>query len=125
MDAGLVTKFRCVCPVVEFLMRFQRCFSRMSRRSHRSVHNSRQPDREGRSATRLALDCDVAAHHLAEALADRESKAGATVFARRRCVGLRKLLKQLTYLLRRHSNARVGDRDGNPVAAIFPVLAAR
>jgi hypothetical protein len=32
----------------------------------RSVHNSWQPDREGQSATRLALDRDVAAHHLTE-----------------------------------------------------------
>jgi len=43
------------------------------------VHNSRKPDREGRSATELALDRDVAPHHLAEALADREPKAYATV----------------------------------------------
>ena len=32
----------------------------------RSVHNSWQPDREGQSATRLALDRDVAGHHLTE-----------------------------------------------------------
>ena len=32
----------------------------------RSVHKSSQPDREGQSATRLALDRDVAAHHLTE-----------------------------------------------------------
>jgi hypothetical protein len=32
----------------------------------RSIHNSWQPDREGQSATRLALDRDVAAHHLTE-----------------------------------------------------------
>ena len=38
-------------------------------------------DRERRAATRLALDRNVAAHHLAEAFADREAKAGATVFA--------------------------------------------
>ena len=31
----------------------------------------------------LALDRDVAAHHLAEASADREPEAGAAVFARR------------------------------------------
>ena len=30
----------------------------------RSVHKSWQPDREGQSATRLALDPDVAAYHL-------------------------------------------------------------
>jgi len=31
-----------------------------------SIHKSWQPDREGQSATRLALDRDVAAHHLTE-----------------------------------------------------------
>jgi hypothetical protein len=36
----------------------------------RSVHNSWQPDREGQSATGLALDRDVAAHYLTEAPAD-------------------------------------------------------
>src|SRR6516164_11797507 len=92
MDAGLVTKFRCVCPVVDFLMTFQHRLSCMSRSSHRSVHDPRKPDREGRAAAGLALDRDVAAHHLAEALADREPKAGAAVFARRRCVGLGELL---------------------------------
>ena len=48
-----------------------------------SLHNPRQPDREGRATARLALDRDVAAHHLAEPLADREAKARAAVFARR------------------------------------------
>src|SRR6516225_5046642 len=75
------------------------------------IDNPRQPDREGRAAAGLALDRDVAAHHLTEAPADREPKPGAAVFARRRCVGLRELLKQLPYLFRRHSNSRVGDRD--------------
>ena len=32
----------------------------------RSLHKSSQPDREGQSATGLALDRDVAAHHLTE-----------------------------------------------------------
>ena len=48
----------------------------------RTFHNPRQPDREGRPAAGLALDRDVAAHHLTEAFADREAKAGAAVFAR-------------------------------------------
>jgi len=85
----------------------------------RNVHNSRQPDREGRSTTRLARDGNVAPHHLAKALADSQAKARAAVFPRRRCVGLRELLEQLVYLLRRHADARIGDRDGNPVAAVF------
>jgi hypothetical protein len=39
-------------------------------------HHSREPDREGRAATRRALDRDVAAHHLTKPFADREPKAG-------------------------------------------------
>jgi hypothetical protein len=44
-----------------------------------NFHNSWQPDREDRAAAHLALDRDVAAHHLAETLADREPEAGAAV----------------------------------------------
>jgi hypothetical protein len=47
-------------------------------------HNSWQPDREGRSATNLALDGDIAPHHLTEASAYNEAKAGPSVFASRR-----------------------------------------
>ena len=36
------------------------------------MHNPRQPDREGRSATSLALCHDVAPHHLAKALRGRK-----------------------------------------------------
>src|SRR6516162_9134151 len=106
---------------IGLLMRLQRSLSRMSR-SHRSVHNSWQSDREGRAAAGLALDRNVTTHHLTEAFADREPKAGATVFARRGCVSLRELLKQLALLLRRHPDAGVGNRDRNPVAAVFLAL---
>jgi hypothetical protein len=41
---------------------------------HWSIHNSRQPDREGRAAARLALDRHITAHHLAEAFTDREPR---------------------------------------------------
>jgi hypothetical protein len=48
-----------------------------------SLHNSKKADREGRAAAHLALDRNVASHHLTEAAADSETKARATVFARR------------------------------------------
>src|SRR3984893_9280335 len=82
-------------------------------------HNPWQSDREGRPAAWLALDRDVAAHHLAEAFTDRESKARATVFARRGGGSLGKLLEQLAHLLRRHADAGVGHRDRDPVAAVL------
>src|SRR6202047_2701409 len=47
----------------------------------RSVHNPWQPDRKGRSATNLALDRDIASHHLTEASAYGEGEAGARIFA--------------------------------------------
>ena len=87
--------------------------------SPRFLDNSRQPDHEGRALTRLALDRDVAAHHLTEAFADREPKPGAAVFARRRCVGLRELLKQLVHLLRRHADSGVGHRQRDPGVSFF------
>jgi hypothetical protein len=98
---------------------FCACLSCMSRSSHRSVHNSGQPDREGRAATGLTLDRDVAAHHLTEAFADRQTKARASVFARRGGGSLGKLLEQLAHLLRRHSDAGVGNRDRDPVAVVL------
>jgi hypothetical protein len=106
-------------------MRFQRCLSCVSRSSHWSLHNSRKPDREGRSATRLALDRDVPAHHLTEAPADGEAKARAPVFARRGRGSLGKFLEQLAHLLRRHADAGVGDRHDDPIAAILLSLVSR
>jgi hypothetical protein len=47
-------------------------------------HNSRQPDREGRTTTGFALDGDVTAHHLTEASAYNEAEARPSVFASRR-----------------------------------------
>src|SRR3974377_536553 len=44
-------------------------------------------------AARLALDRNVAAHHLAEAFADREPKTGAAVFAGGGSIGLGELLE--------------------------------
>ena len=79
----------------------------------------RQPDAEGRTTTRLALDGDVSPHHLAKAFADHEPETGATVFTRGGGIGLGEFLEQSAYLLRRHSNAGIGNRDGNPVAAVL------
>ena len=105
------------------LMRPQRSLSRRSRidrhRLLRGFHSSGQPNREGRAAAGLALDHDVAAHHLTEAFADGEPKPGSIVFARRRRIGLRKFLKQLVHLLRRHADARISDGDRNPIVAVF------
>jgi hypothetical protein len=84
-----------------------------------NFHSSRKTDREGRAVARLTLDRDVAAHHLAEAPAYREPKAGAAVFASRGCIGLGEFLEQFAHLLRRHAYTSVADRDRDPVAASF------
>ena len=83
----------------------------------------RESDREGRAATRLALDCNVAAHHLTEAPADGEAKARATIFARRGGGSLGKLLEQLAHLLCRHADASVSHCECDPVAPILLSLA--
>jgi DNA-binding transcriptional LysR family regulator len=87
-----------------------------------SFYNPRQPDREGRATAGLALDRNVAAHHLTEAPTDGEAKASAAVFARGGRGRLRKLLEQLTHLLHRHSDAGIGNRENDPVAAVLLLL---
>ena len=54
----------------------------------------REANREGRALSGRARDGDVAAHHAAEAPADRQAEAGPAVLARGRGVGLRELLEQ-------------------------------
>src|SRR6516165_2618298 len=76
-------------------------------------------DREGRAFPRRALNRDVAAHHLTEAPAYRETKACAAVFARCRRGSLRKFLEQLAHLLWCHADACIGNSNGDPIAAIF------
>src|ERR1700737_4417512 len=82
-------------------------------------HNSWQPDREGRTAARLALNRDVAAHHLTETSADGEPKPRAAVFAGRGRGSLGKLLEQLAHLLRCHANAGIRNGQRDPIAVIL------
>jgi acyl-CoA synthetase (AMP-forming)/AMP-acid ligase II len=79
----------------------------------------RHSDCKGRTTTGLALDGDVAAHHLTEAAADSEAKTRSTVFARRHGGSLGKLLKQLAHLLCRHPDAGIGHCQCDPVAAVL------
>ena len=69
-----------------------------------------QADGEGRALAELALDGDIAAHHLAETAADRESEPRAAVLARGGRIGLHEFLEQPADLLGRHPDAGVGDR---------------
>jgi hypothetical protein len=84
-----------------------------------SVHNLWQSDREGRSASRLALDGNVAAHHLAEPPTNGEAKPCAAVFAGRSRGGLGKFLEQLTHLLRRYADAGIRYRERNSIATVL------
>jgi hypothetical protein len=79
-------------------------------------------DRKGGPATRLALDRDVAAHHLTEAFTDREAKPGAAVFACRSGRRLGELLEQLVHLLWGHANAGVRHCQRDPIAAVLSSL---
>jgi hypothetical protein len=62
-----------------------------------NLHDPRHSDCKGRTTTGLALDRDVATHHLAETPTNSEAKAGASVFARRGGGSLGELLEQLAY----------------------------
>jgi hypothetical protein len=87
-----------------------------------TLYPPRHADRESRAATGRAFDCDVAAHHLAEAATDDEAEAGAAVFAARGRIDLGEFLEQFAHLLGGHADAGVGDRDGDPVATfLFPL----
>src|SRR5262245_2735249 len=88
-----------------------------------NLHNPRHSDCKGRTTTGLALDRDVAAHHLTEAPADHETKASTTVFSSGRRIGLGKFLEQLARLLCGHADAGISHSDGNRLAAIFVFLA--
>src|ERR1700730_15950129 len=96
--------------------------NRLTTRHLWSFHNPRQADGEGRAAAGLALDRDVAAHHLTKAPADGEAKARATVFARRSGGSLGKLLEQLSHLIRRHADAGVRNRECDPIPAVLLCL---
>src|ERR1700730_4417812 len=83
------------------------------------LHTPRHSNYEGRTTTGLALDRDVAAHHLAEPPADDEPKTRAAVLARRGRGRLGKLLEQLAHLLRRHADASIGYCHRDPVTAVL------
>src|ERR1700716_1999050 len=63
---------------------------------------ARQPQRDHRALTRLALHRHIATHHARELASDGEAEPGAAVFLGRRRLGLGKFLKQLAELLRGH-----------------------
>jgi hypothetical protein len=81
--------------------------------------NTRQADREGRPAPRRAFDRNVSAHHPTEAATDGEPEAGAAVLARRRCVSLDEVLKQLGYLLRVHTDSTIGYAEQGPASTVL------
>src|SRR5438874_9711799 len=92
---------------------------RLCHQSLLALGHSRQADAEGRALSRLAFHGNVAPHHLAEAFADREPKARAAVFAGGGGISLGEFLEQLAHLLGGHADARIGYRDGDPVAAVL------
>ena len=71
----------------------------------------------------LALDPHRPAHHLAQALADREAQTGATIAAGRRGVHLAEGLEEPVDSLLRDADARVPDGEVQLVCLRAPVLA--
>src|SRR5205814_4402348 len=74
----------------------------------------RQPDGEGRSATRYARHRDIAAHQPAEPAADGEAEPGAAELPRGRRVRLRELLEQPAKLFLGHADTCIGDGEVDP-----------
>src|SRR4051794_7192384 len=70
-----------------------------------------EPNGEGGTLASLALDRDVAAHHLAEASTDGQPEAGAAVLARGRGLGLSEGLEQPRHLVRSHADPRVAHHE--------------
>src|SRR5207249_9740265 len=65
----------------------------------------------------------VSAHQLAQAPTDDEPETGATVFAADLRIGLAERLEHAGHLFRRHADARVADREDQPVARVDALLA--
>src|SRR5262249_3444801 len=91
------------------------------RRPHRRIprNAARQPHCEHRTLARLARPRDFAPHHLAHLSADHQAEPRTAVLARRLRGRLRELLEQPAHLLGRHTDAGVGDRERDPIAAVL------
>src|SRR5690348_6370829 len=66
---------------------------------------------EGTSDARLALDPDATTHQSNKAGGDCKSKAGASVFARNRWIGLGKSFEDCCLLFGRNADAGIMDRE--------------
>src|SRR3981189_2884072 len=71
----------------------------------------RHPDRKAASFSELALDENLAAHQLAELLAECQSQSGAPVFAGGGIIGDGKFLKEVGYLIRGNAHTSIDDMD--------------
>src|SRR5262249_13916716 len=78
----------------------------------------RQAHSEYRAFARLARHGHVAAHHARELAGDSEAEPRAAVAARRQGIGLGEILKKFCQLLRCHTDAGIGNRKLDPVAAV-------
>src|ERR1022692_1480555 len=76
---------------------------------HRNLHGERA------ALAEFALYLDVATHHLAEVLADRQSQPGAAIFAGDRRVALHERAEKLPKLFWSHSDSRVADSEARPL----------
>src|SRR5215510_1190973 len=92
--------------------------SRLSRARKQS--STRQAYSKNGALTRLARHGHIAAHHASELAGDGEAEPGAAETLRGGFIRLAELLEQLGLLLSRHADARIGDRQFNPVAAVGP-----
>src|SRR6266853_4122047 len=71
----------------------------------------RDPDRKAASLSELALDENLAAHQLAELLAERQSQSGAAVFAGAEVIGDCEFFEEVGDLIRSNADTGIDDMD--------------
>src|ERR1017187_285682 len=76
----------------------------------------RHADREAGAASWFTFDRNVAAHHLAKLLADRQPQTGAVVLPGGGAIHLREGLEQLAQVLPADPDAGIGDVHFGPLA---------
>src|SRR5882762_699140 len=71
----------------------------------------RHPDRKAASLSEFALDENLAAHQLAELLAERQSQSGAAVFAGAEVIGDCKFFEEVGDLIGSDADTCIDDMD--------------
>src|ERR1039458_5894057 len=105
---------RCLRPTVSGTFSNSAATDRPGGLSHLPAR--RQADREAGAASRFALYRNIAAHHLAKLLAERQPQTGAVVLPGGGAIHLREGLEQLAQVLPADPDAGIADVHFGPLA---------